>query len=53
LGTDTNGTDIEVKIFYLLNFDVAGQAGKVDRKIGAFHLAGQGADQSLAGAFAA
>jgi len=48
---DADGPDIEIKILNLLDLDIAGQIGKMDRKISAFHLTRQSADQTLAGAF--
>ena len=53
LGANADGADIQVEIFDFFDFEIAGEVGKMNGKVGALHLAGQGADQSLAGAFAA
>ncbi len=44
--------DVEVEVLEFLDFDVAGQLVERHGEIGAFHLAGQGIDQTLARAFA-
>ena len=48
-----HGADFEIEFFEFLNFDVAGQFVERHGEVGAFHLAGEHADQALARAFAA
>jgi hypothetical protein len=53
LRTHEHGADGEVEVLEFLDFDVAGQFVERHGKVGAFHLAGERGDESLARAFAA
>ena len=53
MGADERGADGEIEIAQFLDLDVAGKFRKRHGEIGAFHLAGEGGDESLVRAFAA
>ena len=52
LGAHEHGADVKIEVFEFFDFDVAGQFIEGNGEISAFHLAGEGGDESFARAFA-